>query len=153
MIMTHSRQLKAPLLIRYQVYQLGFYDWKRDLYNLVDAAMVMLFFSGFFNRVASPNDANSHISAKAIFAVNTVLLFSRYTRFYSVSKTLGPKVCVCVCVCVSVCVCVCVCARGNVCVPCLFIHVCFVATWVHLFYFLFFYFLLCVSFSFPRTRC
>ncbi len=52
----------------------------------------MVFFGGFFVRIARPDSNSYSIIAKTIFAVNTVILFTRFTRYYAVSKTLGPKV-------------------------------------------------------------
>ena len=43
-------------------------------------------------RLANPASLSLQIAAKAIFAVNTILLFARLTRYYGISSTLGPKV-------------------------------------------------------------
>jgi hypothetical protein len=63
---------------------------------------VVMYFCGFITRAQSPASPASKVAAKCIFAVSNMMLFTRATRFYAGSTTLGPKVCVCVCVCVCV---------------------------------------------------
>ncbi len=52
-----------------------------------------MYLAGFIVRVSYPTGPYYKIVAKAIFAINTILLFMRFTRFYAVSSKLGPKVC------------------------------------------------------------
>lgn len=51
-----------------------------------------MYFCGFITRVSHPSSPMSQVSAKCIFAVSTILLFVRLTRFYAGSTVLGPKV-------------------------------------------------------------
>eukprot|EP00054_Salpingoeca_dolichothecata_P012515 m.69394 g.69394 ORF g.69394 m.69394 type:complete len:1427 (-) comp19982_c0_seq1:42-4322(-) len=74
-----------------QFFSLGFYNWSKDGWNILDFTLVTLYWTGFLVRVSDLEDQEERIAAKTIMCLNTILLFSRLARYYAVSEKIGPK--------------------------------------------------------------
>eukprot|EP00050_Salpingoeca_kvevrii_P002038 m.185860 g.185860 ORF g.185860 m.185860 type:complete len:1506 (-) comp10522_c1_seq1:295-4812(-) len=66
-------------------------EWKSDLWNWADACIVAVYMGGFLVRVSDPDNVDTTIRAKAIFAFTNIVLWVRSARYYTVSEVLGPK--------------------------------------------------------------
>lgn len=75
-----------------QMLSLGSRIWVHDHWNILDSILLTVYWTGFLVRVARPASSMMQIAAKTVFAMNTIMLFARLTRYYAFSKTLGPKV-------------------------------------------------------------
>ncbi|XP_033100606.1 transient receptor potential cation channel subfamily M member-like 2 [Anneissia japonica] len=68
-------------------WQLRLSFWIADYWNKVDVATLILFTVGFIMRLINESFAASRI----VFAIDLMLFYIRLLQFFSVSKTLGPK--------------------------------------------------------------
>eukprot|EP00053_Salpingoeca_punica_P025338 m.16890 g.16890 ORF g.16890 m.16890 type:complete len:1448 (+) comp7747_c0_seq1:367-4710(+) len=69
----------------------GFFEYLGDSWNRLDATIISLYTAGFLYRISNLKATNVQVQSKAIFAINSILLFWRLARYYAVSSVLGPK--------------------------------------------------------------
>eukprot|EP00055_Hartaetosiga_balthica_P002905 m.5717 g.5717 ORF g.5717 m.5717 type:complete len:1485 (+) comp2458_c0_seq1:201-4655(+) len=67
------------------------WDYFTDLWNQFDMVMLGLYVAGLAVRLQDLGSADSQIQSKTIHAINAIVLWLRFSRYYTVSEILGPK--------------------------------------------------------------
>ena len=82
----------AIIIFSRKVFEQGFREWSRDLWNVIDTLVIGIYYASFFVRVYSTSQYYDIQAAKTIMSVNSILLFLRLLHYYGISKVLGPKI-------------------------------------------------------------
>eukprot|EP00051_Salpingoeca_urceolata_P029602 m.7037 g.7037 ORF g.7037 m.7037 type:complete len:1470 (+) comp2797_c0_seq1:203-4612(+) len=69
----------------------GARDHFSDVWNDLDATIILLYFCGFAARITNTEGTENLVYSKTFGAINTLFLWLRLARYYAVSETLGPK--------------------------------------------------------------
>jgi transient receptor potential cation channel subfamily M protein 2 len=66
-------------------------EYANDPWNRLDMTIISIYTAAFLFRVSDLSSSSVQVQSKAIFALNSILLFWRLARYYAVSSILGPK--------------------------------------------------------------